>query len=184
MKRVGTLACILFAVVGAPVALPQALSVDWKYYGGAAIDGKSECFYDAKGVVQGPDGSIRVWTKCLLQKDLDSIDIKKDFDGRILENAAKKLALHYVPPIATVESIDVTQSVAITLYEETANISNLQPRANVFYDLNCSERMLRELSTNFQVNGKSGSRDKPSDWKYVPPEGNGARLLKLLCPLR
>jgi hypothetical protein len=48
MKRVGTLACILFAVVGAPVALPQALSVDWKYYGGAAIDGKSECFYDAR----------------------------------------------------------------------------------------------------------------------------------------
>jgi len=23
---------------------------------------------------------------------------------------------------------------------------------------------------------------KPSDWSYVPPEGNGARLLKILCP--
>jgi len=185
MKRVVTLACVLFAiVVGAPACLAQALSVDWKFYGGASLDGHSECFYDAKGVVQGPDGHIRVWTKCLLQKDVDSIDIKKDFDGKILENAGTKVALHYVPPIATVETIDVNQSIVITQYEETTNIGNFEPNANTFYELNCSERMLRELSVHFLVNGKSGSRDKPSDWKYVLPEGNGARLLKILCPMR
>jgi hypothetical protein len=44
--------------------------------------------------------------------------------------------------------------------------------------------MMRELSFDIMVNGKSGSLDKPSDWKYVPPEGNGASLLKILCPLR
>jgi hypothetical protein len=183
MKRVGTLA-ILFAFVVAPAALAQALSVDWKFYGGAALDEKSECFYDAKGVVQGPDAHLRVWTKCLLQKDLDSIDIKKDFDGKILENAGQKVAHHYVPPIATVEPIDDNQSIVITQYEETANIGNIEPHSNIFYELNCSERMLRELSMHFLVNGKSGSFNQPSDWKYVPPEGNGASLLKLLCPLR
>jgi len=95
MKCVGTLIYILFAVVGSsPAVLAQALSVDWKFYGGASLGGDSECFYDAKGVVQGPDGHIRVWTKCLLQKDMDSIDIKKDFDGTILENTAQKVANH------------------------------------------------------------------------------------------
>jgi len=69
----------------------------------------------------------------------------------------------------------------ITGYEETANISNIQPRARIFYELNCSDRMLRELSIYVQANGKAGSRDKPGDWSNVPPEGNGASLLKILC---
>jgi hypothetical protein len=182
MKRVGTLACILFAVVGAPAGLAKkGLSVDWKFYGGASLDGDSECFYDAKGVVQGPDGHIRVWTKCLLQKDMDSIDIKKDFNGKILENTAQKIANQYVPPIATVKTIDVNQNIVITQYEETANIGNIQPHTNIFYELNCSERMLRELSIQYV---RGSSLDKPSHWKYVPPEGNGASLLKILCPLR
>jgi hypothetical protein len=170
------------------VVLAQALSVDWKFYGDASLDEKSDekssCFYNARDAIQRPDGHIRVWTKCLLQKDLDSINIEKDFDGKILNNAANKAALHYVPPIATVESIDDTQRMAITQNEETANIGNIRPRATVLYELNCSERMLRELSAYFNANGKSGSNDKPMDWKYVPPEGNGASLLKLLCPLR
>lgn len=64
MTRVGTLACIPFAFVGVLAALAQGLSVDWKFYGGAAfdeaaLDEKSECFYDAKGVVHGP--VVRVW---------------------------------------------------------------------------------------------------------------------------
>src|SRR6266851_4094922 len=46
----------------------------------------------------------------------------------------------------------------------------------------CAERMLRELSISIQTKGQGGSRDKPGDWKYVPPEGNAARLLKILCP--
>jgi hypothetical protein len=69
----------------------------------------------------------------------------------------------------------------ITQYEQIANISNIEPHAKIFYELNCSERMSRELNMYFQVNGKNGSRDKPSDWKFVSPEGNGARLLKILC---
>jgi hypothetical protein len=163
--------------------LAQALSVDWKFYGGAPVDGDhSLCFYDAKGIVQGLQGHIRVWTKCLPQTAMDSIDIKKDFAGQILENTAQKVAHYYVPPIAALEAVDVDQAMTITQYEETADISNIQPRASIFYELNCPERMMRELSIYVQASGKSGSRDKPSDWRYVPPEGNGARLLKILCP--
>lgn len=91
--------------------------------------------------------------KCLLQKDLDSIDVKKDFDGKILENTAQKVAHHYVPPIATVEIIDANQRMVITQYEETANIGNIQINSDIFYELNCSEQMLLELSMHFLVNG-------------------------------
>jgi hypothetical protein len=183
---VGILACILFAVIaGASAALPQELVVDWKFYGGASLpnDGYNVCFYDASGVVREPDNHIRVWTKCLPQKDIDNVDIKKDFGGKILENTAEKVAHHYMPPFGVAEVMDADQSMQVTEYEEVANISGIEPHARIFYELNCPERMLRELSLYVQENGKSGLKDKPSDWKYVPPEGNGARLLKILCPL-
>jgi len=112
---------------------------------------------------------------------MDSVDIKKDFGGKILNNTAHKFLELYVPPIARIETIDADQRMTITQYEETANIGDLKPQSTILYELNCSERMSRELSMDFQVNGKSGALHKPSDWRYVPPEGNGARLLKMLC---
>jgi hypothetical protein len=183
-KRVGTLACILFIVIaGVAAASARELDVDWKFYGGASLtdDEHNVCFYDASDIVREPDNHIRVWTKCLSQKDVDNVDIKKDFGGKILENTAEKVARHYMPPIGAAEVMDADQSMQVTEYEEVANISSIEPHARIFYELNCPERMSRELSMYFQANGKSGSRDKPSDWKYVPPEGNGARLLKILC---
>src|SRR6266705_637271 len=100
MKRIAAFTCILFVAVGAQAGLAEALSVDWKFYGGASVDGDNEfCFYDAKSVVQRPDGHIRVWTKCLPQNEMDSVDIEKDFDRKILENTAEKVARYYVPPL-------------------------------------------------------------------------------------
>jgi hypothetical protein len=183
--RIGTLTYILLAIVGASVGSAQALEVDWKYYGGAPTDdGESVCFFDVAGIVREPDSHMRVWTKCLLQKDIEGIDIKNDFDGRILEDTAKQVAHYYVPPIAAIETVNVDQAMEITRYEETADIASLQPSARIFYELNCPERMMRELSIYIQTKGKIGSIEKPSQWKYVPPEGNGARLLKILCPLQ
>jgi hypothetical protein len=95
--------------------LAKAISVDWKFYGGASVGGDHQfCFYDAEGVVQRPDGQIRVWTKFLPQKAMDSVDIKKDFDRKILENTAEKVARYYMPPLATVEAIDANQAMTIT----------------------------------------------------------------------
>src|SRR5262245_9935589 len=81
----------------------------------------------------------------------------------------------YIPPIALVEDATYDQAVTVIQYEETAN-------SRIFYELNCSERMLRELSMYVRANGKEGFKNKPSDWKYVAPETNGARLLTILCP--
>jgi hypothetical protein len=90
----------------------------------------------------------------------------------------------YVPPIALVEDIDFDQAISVIQYEETANLSGIHPSARLFYELNCSERMIRRLSTYVRTNGKDGFDEKPSDWQYVPPEGGGATLLKILCPMQ
>jgi hypothetical protein len=173
---------VLVALVGSAAASSaQASDVDWKMYGGASVSGAEICFYDAKGAVRTPDKYVGVWTKCLSQKDIDNVDIKHDFSGRIVENAARKMINGYVPPIALVEDIDFDQATVITGYEETANISGIKPHSNIFYEINCSQKMLRELSINLLVNGQHGSKDTPSAWRHIPPEGNGASLLKILC---
>jgi len=52
----------------------QAAEVDWKLYGGASVAGPSLCFYDAASVTRASNSCIRVWTKCLAQKDLDGVN--------------------------------------------------------------------------------------------------------------
>jgi hypothetical protein len=157
----------------------QAADVDWKMYGAASIPDRVVCFYESKGLVAQP--TLRVWTKCLLQKDLDSVDFDSELGKKIIENAVRKMTDIYVPPIALVEDINFDQAMEVAGCEETANLSNIQPQASIFYELNCSERMMRQLSTHVLVKGKGRSDDKPKSWEYVPPEGNGARLLKILC---
>src|SRR5262249_13160178 len=102
---------------------------------------------------------------------------QRGLNRRITENSAQKVARYYVPPIAIVdERIDFDRSMDVTVLEEIANLGNIQPVAKVFYEINCSESMLQELSISFRSNGKNGSRNKPGGWKYIPPESNGARL--------
>jgi hypothetical protein len=120
--------------------------------------------------------------KVRFPKRLGVYRYKKCLWGKILENTAAKVAHYYVPPIGTIQAIDTDQIMAITQYEETANIANIQPRAQIFYEINCTDRMLRELSIYIvEATGRSGSCNEPTDWKYVAPERNAASLLKLLC---
>lgn len=170
-----------FMVLCAEVAWAQVSNADWKLYGGMSIEGGSEyCFYDNKDVQTGPDGHIRVWTECLPKRDVEAIDIEKEFDDKILEETAEKLARDYVPPISKAESIDTNQSMMVVVYETIANTRNIQPNARIFYELDCLHSRSSELSIYVQVNGQNLSRDKPSKWRY--PEGDGSSLLKILCP--
>src|SRR5260221_9204975 len=107
--RKSLIACV-FAL--ALTASAQGADVDWKMYG-TAFDGGGVCFYDAKGVARTPDEHIRVWTKCLSQKDLDSVDIKSELGKKIIENAARKVIDSYVPPIALVEDINFDQAMEV-----------------------------------------------------------------------
>ena len=112
------------------------------------------------------------------------MSVKNDFEGRVVETAVQQILRGYVPPIIRIGTLDFEQVPEITTLEEIADIGNIEPLAKIYYELNCSDQMMRELSIYVQVEGKSksGSSDKPHDWKYSSPESNGARLLKILCP--
>jgi len=113
---------------------------------------------------------------------LDSVDIKSELGNKIIENGGRKVADGYVPPYALIEDINFDQAVDIIRSEETANLSDIRPQARFFYELNCSERMMRRLSTYVRINGKDGFDDKPTSWQHISPESGGANLLKILCP--
>ena len=54
-----------------------------------------------------------------------------------------------------------------------------QPNRSIYYELDCSQKRLHELSMSLSVNGKyQQANERP--WQFVSPEGNGATLLKLL----
>jgi hypothetical protein len=169
--------CILALL---PASFASAAEVDWKMYG--FVPGKSAyCFYDANSVTHTADKHLRVWAKCLLERELEDVDIKSPLGGKIVENAGRKVANTYVPPYTLVENIDFDQAIRIIQYEETANLSDIQPSGRFFYELNCPERMMRTLDTYVRESGKDGFSHEATAWQHVPPEGGGAALVKILC---
>ncbi len=172
---------IAAAIVSMRASSAAASDVDWKLYGGVSVAGPTFCFYDANSVGRTSSGYIRVWTKCLTQKALDGVDSKSDLNTKIVHNAARKIIEGYVPPIIVIGESEFKEIAGIVGYEETANLGALDPQARIFYELNCSERMMRRLSTSIHANGRSDFQDEPSKWEFVPPEGNATTLLKILC---
>jgi hypothetical protein len=86
-----------------------------------------------------------------------------------------------VPPIIVVNVMKFEQIEAVVMYEEVADIASINPTASIYYELDCSQKRIRELSLSISMNGKHGSfNERP--WEFVPPEGNAATVLKLLCP--
>ena len=179
MKR----AAVLLVLVS-NAALAQTTDVDWKLFGAASVDGASFCFFDAKSVACSSDGYIRVWTKCLAQKDLDGFDAKSDLGTKIVRKAAKEVIEGYVPPIVVIGQMEFKQVPDIVVYEQIANLGAINSQAQIFDELNCRERMTRTLSISIYANGQRGFDSKTGNWEYVPPEGNAATLLKLVCPMQ
>jgi hypothetical protein len=185
MRKMEILGSALLTVFTASFCLAQALDVDWKCYGFATFSNVSQiCFYDAKGVVKQPDAHLRVWTKCLSQLDMDNFDPKTELGKKVIDTAARKVIDAYIPPIAAVTDFEYDQVVTIIGYEVTANQIFIEPTARILYEIDCSQKMLRELSMDVVSDGKEASIRKPREWTYSAPETNSARLLKMLCPLQ
>ena len=166
-----TLAVLL---AGAAPAVAQSSSADWKFFGTVTLDGENQCFYDVGTIARGEDGNVRVWTECVLQTDLDAVDIK----GKALNSASEKLAAGYVPPVGRATRLTGNQIVTITGYEQTVALSDIQPRVRILYEFDCNERRSR------QVGDGTAADQKPSEWHQVLPTGNGATLLSLVCGAR
>ena len=181
MRIAITVVITLFATF----ASAQTANVDWKYYGRAVVSGKTgkielTCFYDANTIDHPTSGHVRVWTKCIDEKDMSKFDYNSDLGKKIIKATAQKMEDYYVPPYALIDDVSVDVMLILVGSEQIANLSYIQPVSRMFYELNCPEKMYRELN----ISMLSGSEDTPSIWKYTPPEGNGAILNKLLCDER
>jgi hypothetical protein len=183
------LAVISLMMAASASSVAIASDVDWKFYGSSTAYGDANsCFFDLRGSVEAPDRHIKVWVKCLRMKAMESIDIKKDFGGKIASNAAQKFIDGYIPPISLVEDANLDKKselakfMVVTQFEEIADVSDIPPVARIFYELDCPKTMSRMLSVEvIDVDGRSGSNHSATEWKYVAPETNGARLQKILC---
>jgi hypothetical protein len=108
------------------------------------------------------------------------INLKEESGGlQVAENAAQEITQGYVPPIVVVGIMPFDRIRDIAIFEQIADISPIEPISRVFYELNCAQRMERELSTG--VNGEPRERDEPNPWTFIAPETIGDRLLKLIC---
>ena len=162
-------------LVGALLAgATPASAADWKYFGSVSLDGESQCFFDAASVARQADATVRAWTQCVSQKDIDAVDIR----GKVLDTTGGKLAQGYVPPIARVQRLTANQIITVTGFEQTVALADLKPHTTILYEFDCAQHRSR------QIDDGGGAQQKPSEWHNILPAGNGAALLALVCALR
>lgn len=153
-------------------------NVDWKMYGAVNVGaGETMCFYDERGVAREDANTIRLWAKCLAQKEINDIHEDRPYWRAMVDLAGSRIAHNYIPPISRVEKIKPSHIATVIMYESIADVGDIEPSAQIYYEIDCRHRRSRELSIT--LNGYSS--DKPRDWTYVPPESNGSQLLALVC---
>jgi hypothetical protein len=170
---------IVAVVVALTVATrAQAGDVDWKAYGFVERpDGDLVCFYDANSVTSVAT-RIRVWVKCLLQKELE--DFSKQHRQDLGTSALRKVNKGYVPPFVRILGVNSDRAVALTAAEEVADMGEVvQTRARLIYELDCAQQKERLLSA--LINGEQRQDERPGEWTQLPAGSNGAVLANLLC---
>jgi hypothetical protein len=88
---------------------------------------------------------------------------------------------HYVPPLAILEDLDFDAIMRTIAYEQIANISIIRPLVLAYVELDCSERMMRNLDTTVQSGDQRETNRLPSAWQHIAPESGAAAPYKLLC---
>jgi hypothetical protein len=174
-------------IVFAAALRAQMHSSDWKFYSTSGADGTITSnlmvFYSNSEIRRLAAGHIQVWTKGLPADEVtaafNSITKDSEFAGRVV----KKLdSAHYKPPYGRVRKLTDDLVMDITAWEEVANDDTIAPRMRVLFEIDCPNRMSRELSIWLMINGKAQSDEKPSRWQHIAPETNDGVLATLLCP--
>jgi len=164
----------------------QSRGSEWKMYGAVnfgTAGGEQRLFFDAASVVRRNLGHVEVWTNTLSQEALDDAESSTNsLHEKIVDGAAEKKIGGYRPPLARVNELDDHTVTQIIGDETAADLAGIEPTMQILYELDCPNRLLRDLSVHLFVNGKPHTQETPSEWKHVPPEGSAANLLKILCP--
>jgi hypothetical protein len=71
---------------------------------------------------------------------------------------------------------------SVVIEEDVANNSpEVQPLSQALFEVDCSGRMMRILSSIRYKNGQTRSSNRPSEWMHIPPDSNGSNLSAMLC---
>jgi len=173
---------VIVALLSTGPVSAQHLDVDWKYFGVSSHHEQLLLFYDASGMERTLDGHIRVWAKGLSLKSVNRVLNAKKLPQPLLDRVASKVAAGYRLSYSDYAKVTYDQYLNFVTCEEIADAGDIQPTMRILYDLDCAGRMFRELTIAVDTGGKSGSSDKPREWKHIPPETNTAALAKLVCP--
>jgi hypothetical protein len=169
----------MLALAGTSVVYAQSGETNWQQYGWSRLGTLNVIlFFDAAGIIRRDNGHVQVWTKALSAAALDHAI---NTDRKIFESAKQKVVQRYRPPITAVMELDSEKRTQVILDETAANFGSIEAANRVLYELDCTNRLLRELSIRLLVNGKLRSKDTPIEWRHVSPETVAADLLKLAC---
>ena len=161
----------LLAALGAPA--------DWKLYAFTATKKQAVLFYLRSEIVRTPPGHVQVWIKALDYGKINRAYNHLDQKGGVFQNSAKKVATGYEPPFGTVTKLDQNQLVDIVVFEELANEASINPTLRVLYEIDCPQKLLRQVSL---MGGQPTQTDsRVHEWEHVPPESTVDTLSKLIC---
>jgi hypothetical protein len=183
MKTVALVA--LLALAGVSAADAQTGDTDWKQYGAADFGkngGLLVMFFDAAGLIHRSNGHVEVWTKGLSRKAIDrALSASSPMHKKIFDVAEHRITAMDRPLLSTIVELDKYQMADVLMNEVAANVANIDATERIMYELDCPNRMVRELSGMFVLDGKPGSQDTPQEWKHISPETAVATLFKLIC---
>lgn len=178
---------VLFALgllLASNAANSTADSSDWKLYGAVnePITGDAMVFYNPASREVLPNKNVRVWVKGLAHDDIQK-RLEDNANNKIfIDDAAKKLASNYIPPVLAINKIIGIDKIDVIINEEIASKSNLNPTFKALYEINCKSIKIRALDLYVHSkDGRVGISNIKKDWSYISPESNANNLRLLLC---
>ena len=171
-----------------------AFASDWKL-GGYAKDEKNideVLFYDAETITKR-NGNVRFWIKSIDRKKLENIKNRKNPDKAIMEKTAKKIAAYYSPPILSTtrykkfyktnqEFLDASLDGALN--ETIVNDIQLQKKADLFWEINCTSKQYRIIEIQlYGSKTKSIGKKLNEDWLNIAPDSNTESWHELFCKI-
>ena len=169
----------MFLILG--LSCIESSGADWKFIGGSVLQ-KSEkviAYYDVESVESLSNGNVRAWTKAVSISEVERVSNLKE----VIEKSAEKVAHGYYPPYVLLNpKTKYDDYINIIGWEEAANYDGIKPQLRTLLEVNCKEKMLRDLSTIvYKKNGMTASNSNIGKWDYISPETNSETLLKILC---
>ena len=179
--RMKTLTVATLALMASTTLPGQQAIRDWRIVGATSGSTTAYVFYDAHSVRKLPNGHLRVWLEAIPTDNTYKAADEVSKDPAHLDAMRKKLATGYVPPVALEQQLSREEIAVAVVREEVANSAHIQPIMQMLKEVDCANRVTRDVSVQAHVDGKDVPVHKTGDWHHIAPESNMSRLHSAIC---